>query len=292
MPVTQFEDIALVQLTARAEISGSIDYSKTFNAVLLDAISRQPWADTTPARALELYAALISHPDLIALFQRFPENVSVDEIMAKVVELTPQLMSQSLANQLSSLGLEDTDVGTFLNAIWDVISRQWQAEDLDFVRELYDHQIRYNPEIVAETERYYAGEISWDELTDDIIARVSNENYFPQYSTTAPPFDPTQLADDLSALYMLAMWDKDGEANTICKVLERLESIPDVMNIGGRDVEVPFKRNFEEFLDKMKDRQGMLRQLEAEYFGAQERENNWLLDLLGRGGGMGAKRLR
>ena len=277
MPQIPAEDeLVEITITTWIELSPAV----TFAEALREAIFQQPGAEEYPEVAEALYVALISHPELDALLQRFPDEVSVYELVAKVVELIPQLVGTSLAEQLEELDLEGTEVGAFLDAVEDVVLQQWPEEERDHYREIFDSQIRRNAEVEAEIIKYYSREISWNELTGYIIDRVSNEEFFPQIDASlfASVFDPAQFESLMEIVAKLTSWRPVAEAEAIETLRQALGNLT-TMRLGERTVPVPFKEHFEDFLKKMEERQEALLNLWIEFFGI-ETEGKTEQDLL------------
>lgn len=117
------EEQELVEVTASVSLTFSA--AITFEEALREAIFCQPWAGEYPDFAQRLYDDLISNSELISLLQRFPGEVSTEELLAKVGELATQLTNPNMFERLSDLALGTSDVGAFIEAVWNAIEQRW-----------------------------------------------------------------------------------------------------------------------------------------------------------------------
>jgi hypothetical protein len=274
------DELVEITVTTVIELSPAV----TFAEALREAIFHQPGAEAYPEAAEALYDALISHPDLVALLERFPAEVSVDELVAKVDELLTRLLGENVADLLK--GVDSSNSGKpdeYLDAVWQIIAPLWPEEDRGAAEDRFYGVMKswvetYSNWPLSYDENwnpYLDEEAAWQAFTDSVIGEVlaPQNSLIPPLAIIALSFDEELFGGDMAAVAKLASWRPVAEAEGIEALRQALA--PDeltTMHIGEHTVPVPFKEHFQSFLEKMEERQGILLDLWIDYFGIEGEE--------------------
>ena len=111
MPEIPLDD-EIIEITVVSELS--LPPSVTLVEAIRQAIFRQSWAFDFPEQAHALYVDLMQHPEMIALLQGFPDEVSVEQLTAKINELIPRLVNSNYVFDLFD-DFEELDYSTRSN---------------------------------------------------------------------------------------------------------------------------------------------------------------------------------
>ena len=257
----------------------------TFLLTLHEAVYSRQWTEDSRQNwyfADSLYLYLTTHSELLDLISKFPNEVSLDELLSKVEELTNRYVSgEGLIQQIMQWGADDF---VDLDDLEEMILRQpWSfcTEGPGFrtfcdpvTQRLLDYVIPGLKKFYHENLGNLSGESIHQQVVDEILRLITESGALedPELTTIggriAGEFTQTQ-----SDLYLLATWDSEAEGAAI-DLLNMLllgpNCIPDTIRIGENDVEVPFKSDFIDFLVVMQQRQTDLESLKTKYFGEKE----------------------
>jgi hypothetical protein len=239
-----------------------------------------------------LYDKLIEHPEMVELFQRFPEEVSVDRLIAKIIELLPQLITDGFITGDSTLDLfddfEEADYGSgrvssmgfaYLEAVWEqIVIPLWEwagqepayskeefidamYQELDYLQNTLPPAPDLNPNPTTDLD-------PWFQFKGRVRLKLldPNNRFLPEFIYIILNFDLSKLEEDTLALHRLLLWYPEEELQLIVQLSSALESLQPI-RIGDQIVPVPFKADFDKFLTGMISRQVNLAELAEQYFG-------------------------
>jgi len=291
--MASMDDLVEIQVKTVIELSPAV----TFAEALRVAIFQQPGAEKYPEAAQELYTTLISHPDLVDLLKRFPGEVSVDQLIAKVDEIVSQLLGANVADQLEEIDLEEIDLPEtgktkeFLFAVYDVIAPLWPEEE----REALQDRLFFNPSICISESTYYNTQFTsldenylpyydedvevaaWQAFTNSVIATVLDpqNSLIPPLAALTSNFDVAQFDVAMDVVAQLASWRPVTEHEKMEELRQALKHlVENPLQIDGKTVPVPLIKLFEAFLKKMDERQQRLLDLWIAFWGTETQENS------------------
>ena len=282
----------------RVDASVMIDLlppSAIFAEALKEAISRQPGVEELyPGGAQQLATDVVSDPEMVDMLQRFPTEVSLEQLIAKANIIIFQLVTSAsdLFGDFEEPDYYDSEREysrgiDYLEAVWEqIVKPLWEQvgqdpypED-DFIEYSKMTDLLNNYTDALDYGYYNLAEPDvdpWIQFKGSVRLELLDpaNQFLPAFAYII--FDLSKLQGDLSALYELLSWNSQAEQMLIDLLNDKLANLHDI-HIETQVVPVPFREDFQSFLDGMKKRQELLRDLRVRYFGAEGDEGKDSLD--------------